>query len=351
MFKGEKRLAILTPIIAILLGLIVGSIFMLISGNNPLTAYSELFLGIFGGRYMIGETIRQMTPLILTGLAVAFAFRTGLFNIGVEGQLIMGQVAAVIVGITLDLPWILHLPLAVIAAALAGGLWASIPGYLKAKFQVHEVITTIMMNYIALIFSRYLIREYFLVPGEKTADVKASASLSVNWLSTLFDGARTHLGIFIALGAAVVFYYILWRSKLGFELRSVGFNPHASEYAGMNVRKNILTSMIISGMLAGLAGAGEVLGTFQYLSMSSGFTGYGFDGIAVALIGANTPIGIIFGAFLFGGLQFGSNNLTGVPTEVISIIISSVIFFVVSTAGILAYLKSRREKRSKGVER
>ncbi len=350
MLQRLNRQSIIIPVVAVILGLMVGAIFILIGGNNPVTAYIQLAQGIFGGSYMIGETIRQMTPLILTGLAVAFAFRTGLFNIGVEGQLIMGQVAAVVVGITLDLPMILHLPLAVLAAALAGGIWASIPGFLKAKFHVHEVITTIMMNYIALIFSRFLIREYFLVPGEKTADVAQSASLSAHWLSELFGGARTHLGIFIAIAAAILFYYILWRSRLGFELRSVGYNPLASEYAGMSVSKNIVTSMIISGMLAGLAGAGEVLGTFQYLSMSSGFTGYGFDGIAVALIGANTPVGIVLGAFLFGGLQFGSNNLTDVPREVISIIIASVIFFVVSTKGIIEVLKNRKLKRQKGAE-
>ena len=316
-----------------ILGLLVGAVVMIVSGYDPIEGYIALWNGIFGDAYTIGETIRQITPYILAGLAVAFAFRTGLFNIGVEGQLIVGWFAAAYVGITFDdLPKMIHLPLAIIAAALAGALWGFIPGLLKAKFKVHEVIVTIMMNYIALHTSNALIRAVS-DGGDNTGGINPTASLRSEFFENMTDFSRLHYGIFIALAMVLVMWLILEKTTRGFELKAVGLNQHASDYSGMNVNKNIILAMVISGAFAGLAGAMEALGTFGYASVKGGFTGIGFDGIAVALLGANTPLGVIFGATLFGSLKYGATNMpneAGIPEEIVSIIIAIIIFFVAS---------------------
>jgi general nucleoside transport system permease protein len=335
---SEKRsLDTFLPLIAILLGLLAGALLMILSGNNPLVGYGALFIGIFGSLYDFGETLREITPLIFTGLAVAFAYRTGLFNIGVEGQFIVGSFAAVIVGIVVDLPWFIHAPLAFLAGCVAGGIWGGLAGWLKAKFEVHEVITTIMLNYISLILVNYLIRTYFKSASERTENIHPSASLVFRPLSALFDFSRIHLGIIIALLFAYLFYVLLWRTVWGYELRAVGHNPFAAEYAGISVPKNMILSMAISGFLAGAGGAAETLGVYQYLAINPAFPGYGYNGIAVALLGANRPVGTILAAALFGALQYGSNNMqqaAGIPTEVITIVIAVIIFFVAANAAV-----------------
>lgn len=328
----SKRLTnILVPLISILLGLIVGAIVMAISGFSPIAGYTALWNGVFGNTYNIGETIRQITPYVFAGLAVAFAFRTGLFNIGVEGQLIVGWLAAAYVGYAFDLPKIIHLPLALLAAAVAGGLWAFIPGLLKAKLQVHEVIVTIMMNYIALHVANATIAA--LSGGEKTEKIHDSASLRSPFLESITDYSRLHWGFVIAILAVIVMWFILEKTTRGYELKSVGFNQHASNYAGMNVSKNIILAMVISGIFAGLGGAMEALGTFGNISKMTAFTGIGFDGIAVALLGANQPFGVLLGAILFGSLKNGGLNMpneAGIPVEIVSIVIALIIFFVAS---------------------
>lgn len=324
---------LLIPVISVVLGIIVGTIIMLVSGYDPISGYTALWQGVFGEVYYVGETIRQVTPYILAGLAVAFAFRTGLFNIGVEGQLIMGWVAAVWVGLTFDgLPKIIHLPMAVLAAALAGAIWGFIPGLLKAKYRVHEVIVTIMLNYTALHITNAIIRN--ISGKDSTERVPDSASLSSPFLESLTDYSRMHWGIFIAIICAIIMWFLLEKTTSGYELRSVGFNQQASQYAGMNVNKNIILSMVISGTFAGLAGAMEGLGTFGYASIKGGFTGVGFDGIAVALLGGNTAIGVILAAILFGGLKIGALNMpleANIPNELVDIIIALIIFFVASS--------------------
>ncbi|MFD1204209.1 MULTISPECIES: ABC transporter permease [Sporosarcina] len=329
---SNKVINILVPIISIILGLLVGAIVMLFSGFDPMSGYAALWNGIFGDVYAIGETIRQISPYILAGLAVAFAYRTGLFNIGVEGQLIVGWFAAAYVGMAFELPMFIHLPLSLLAAAAAGALWGLIPGVLKATLRVHEVIVTIMMNYIALHVVNALIKTVS-DGGFKTDKIQPTASLRSDFLSNLTDYSTLHYGIFVALAMVVVMWFILEKTKTGFELKSVGFNDHASQYAGMNVNKNIILSMVISGAFAGLAGSMEALGTFGNMSSRAGFTGIGFDGIAVALLGANSPLGVIFGASLFGSLKYGANNMpneAGIPLEIVSIVIALIIFFVAS---------------------
>lgn len=329
---SKKMIDILVPIIAVILGLFVGAIMMVVSGFDPILGYQALWEGIFGDLYNFGETIRQITPYILAGLAVAFAFRTGLFNIGVEGQFIVGWFVASWVGVAFQLPKAIHLPVAIIAAALAGAFWAFIPGLLKARFRVHEVIVTIMMNYIALYTTNSIIRS-LSDGGDRLEKIAPTASLRSPFFESMTDFSRMHNGIFLALISVIIFWFILEKTTVGFELRSVGFNQHASEYAGMNVQRNIIMSMLISGAFAGLAGAMEGLGTFEYVSVKSGFTGVGFDGIAVALLGANTPLGVVLGAVLFGSLKYGSLNMpsaANVPTELVSVVVAVIIFFVAS---------------------
>lgn len=320
------------PFISIVLGLIVGALVMLISGYDPIAGYMALWNGIFGSSYNVGETVRTIVPYVFAGLAVAFAFRTGLFNIGVEGQLIMGWFAAAYVGFAFNLPMIIHLPLAIIVAALAGALWAFIPGLLKARLGVHEVIVTIMMNYIALRSINPLID---LVTGgeERTPKVNESASLRSEFLQSITDYSRMHWGFIIAIIGVIVMWFILEKTTRGYELKAVGFNRNAAEYSGMNVKKNIVLSMVISGAFAGLAGAMEALGTFQNIATMSSLPGIGFDGIAVALLGANQPVGVFFAAILFGSLKNGGINMpneAGVPNEIVSIVIAVIILFAAS---------------------
>jgi ABC-type uncharacterized transport system permease subunit len=334
LMKNERFFRIAVPILAVILGLLAGAIIMLVSNYNPIKGYASLLDGIVGDPYVLGETIRAMTPLILSGLAVAFAFRTGLFNIGVEGQLLVGWLASVWVGIAFDLPKIIHLPLAILAAAVAGALWGFIPGLLKAKLKVHEVIVTIMMNYIALHVTNALIRTFLLEPGERTGNIKKSASLASPNLIELTEFSRLHYGFIVALLGAVIMWFLLERTTKGYELKAVGYNQHASQYAGMSVSKNIILAMSISGAFAGVAGAMEGLGTYQYMTINGGFTGQGFDGIAVALLGSNNALGIIFAALLFGGLKVGALTMQSqarVPTELVEIVIALIIFFVASS--------------------
>jgi general nucleoside transport system permease protein len=344
----KKLAGIYTPLFAVFLGIVAGAIIMLVSGYNPILGYGALIEGIFGNAEYIGETIRTMTPLILSGLAVAFAFRTGLFNIGVEGQLMVGWLAAVWVGVTFELPKVIHLPMAIMAAAIAGALWAFVPGYLKAKFKIHEVITTIMMNYVALYVTAYIIRTYLKASMERTEKVAQSASLASEYLQMITEFSRLHYGIVVALLAAVLMWFMLWKTKLGYELRAVGYNQHGAHYAGMKVNRNIVLSMVISGAFAGVAGAMEGLGTFQYMSIMAHFTGIGFDGIAVALLGANSALGVVLASGLFGGLKFGAANMenVGVPPELVEIVIALIIFFVASSY-LIKLIMNRFQKEGK----
>lgn len=341
----------LVPLTAILLGLLFGAFIMLLGGYNPIAAYSSLVAKVFGNPYDTGETIREITPLILTGLSVAFAFRTGLFNIGAEGQYLIGMTGATFIGVKLDLPWFIHAPLAVVVGAVLGGLYGAIAGYLKAKRGVNEVITTIMLNWIALYFSNYIVNTFLLQPGQQRSYlIHDSASISIGWLSELMGNSRMHAGILFALIGAYVFYVILWKTKQGYELRAVGHNQHAARYAGMDVNKSVVKAMFIGGVFAGLAGVVEVLGVFHYQTVMAGSSGIGFDGVAVSLLGGNNPLGVVLAAVLFGGLTYGSAGMSfgaDVPPEIIRVVIGSVIFFVAAHGIVRWVLKPFMAKRNK----
>ncbi|MFT8312512.1 MAG: ABC transporter permease [Sporolactobacillus sp.] len=332
LLKKVNWMTLLIPVVSVILGLLCGAVIMLIIGYNPVLAYQSIIESIFLQPYYGGETIRAMIPLVLAGIAVAFAFRTGLFNIGVEGQLLVGWFASVACAICFGhLPKVILLPMSIIAGGAAGALWGFIPGILKARFKVHEVISTIMMNYIALYTTAYLIKNFLYTEGERTPTIPAAASLASTFLANLTQGSRLHWGFVVAIIAVFAMWFILWKTTKGYELRAVGFSPDASKYAGMNVSRNIMLSLTISGIFAGLGGAMEGLGTYQYMTINSAFTGIGFNGIAVALLGLNTPVGVVLSGALFAGLQTGGLTMqsdAGVPVELIQIIIALIIFFV-----------------------
>lgn len=331
---NPRTLNILVPVISAILGLLVGAIIMLLGGYDPIVGYQALINGMFGSPRLIGEVIRTMAPLLLAGLSVAFAGRTGLFNIGVEGQLLVGWLAAVAVGALIELPSVLHVTVAILAAALAGAFWGFIPGLLKAKFKVNEVIVTIMLNYTALYVTAALVRSDALYnTDERTKTIHSSASLTSEFLTSISGNTRLHWGFVIAIIAAVIMWVLLERTTLGYELKAAGYNQNASKYAGMNVSRNIILSMSIAGAFGGVAGAMEGLGTFGTMSALSSFTGVGFNGIAVALLGANNPFGIIFSSFLFGGLSSAASHMqfrANIPAELVNVIIAAIIFFVAS---------------------
>lgn len=343
-----KRNRFLYTVLAIVLGILMGSIILILSGTNPVEAYKVIFLGAFGKPKYISWTIVKAVPLILTGLSVAFAFNTGLFNIGAEGQYIVGSIGALVVGLLLDLPPVIHGLLALLVGALCGYIWGALVGILKAKFQVNEVISSIMMNWIAFYLSNYLLSFPIIrnIESDNSYAIKQSASIKIAGVWKMSKEGRAYLaqhkflkdilnpplnfGIVIAIIAAIVVWYILKKTTLGYELRAVGFNEKAAEYGGININKSIVKSMGIAGILAGLAGAITVLGVSGDIGIMAAQEGYGFDGMAVALIAGNNPLGTIPAAFLYAGLIYGGGKLTTIGTysEVVNIIIGIMILFI-----------------------
>ncbi|MEN8172075.1 MAG: ABC transporter permease [Chloroflexota bacterium] len=280
------------------------------------------------------ESLVSSTPYIFAGLAVALGFRVGLFNIGVEGQLFIGAIFAVTAGIYLTgLPAIIHIPLALLAGIIGGGLWGFIPGWLKAKTGGHEVINTIMMNYIAFRVSEYLLRGPLKNP-EGYTPVSAWIQDSAKLPRFFENPIRFHAGFFIALAFAWVVYWFLFKTTWGYTLRTVGANPRAAKYAGMNITQSTVLAMVLSGGLAGLAGANEVLGVNHNLAVAFS-SGYGFDAIALALLGKSHPVGVVLAAILFGFLRNGAIQMqltAGIPIDIISVLQAFILAFIAAPA-------------------
>lgn len=354
--KNALSQELLVPILAVVTGLILGGIVIVASGENVFEAYGALFAGSFGtpaklieglqvffssgetkellrAIYPFTESLVTATPYIFAGLSVALGFRAGLFNIGAEGQFFIGALCSAFVGYSLKgLPMIIHLPLALLAGALGGAVWGMIPGYLKAKFGAHEVVNTIMMNWIAFRLSDWLLNGPMKASGFRpvTPNVLETAELP----RFFPDPLRFNLGFLLALLVAYLVYWFLFKTTLGFEIRSVGANPDAAKYAGMSIVKNIVFVMALAGGLAGLAGSAQVLGVDHWVGQ--GFSaGYGFDAIALALLGKSHPFGVVLSALLFGFLRSGATNMqsrAGIPIDIISIIQGLVIVFIAAPA-------------------
>ena len=366
--------SVLLPALAVFTGLLAGAIIIAITNVNALaawghffqsplnalsatwsavaTAYGALFLGAIGNPkemvaafqnyfstgqtdqlykaiYPFTNSLVTATPYIFAGLAVALGFRCGLFNIGAEGQFYVGALGSAFVGYSITtLPWFIHLPLALLGGALAGAIWGAIPGYLKAKFGAHEVVNTIMMNYIAFLLTDWLLNGPMKAPGYRpvTPTIQTTAELPRFFPAPL----RFNWGFFLGLAVAGLVYWFLFKTTLGFEVRAVGSNPNAAKYAGMSIVKNFVLVMAMSGALAGLAGAAQVLGTDHWIGQ--GFSaGYGYDSIALALLGNSHPVGVVLAALLFGILRSGATSmqsLAGIPIDIISVIQSLIIIFV-----------------------
>lgn len=345
----------IVSIISILLGLVAGGILMLFIGSNPIEGYSYLLQGALKNLERIGNTFATATPLIFTGLSVAFAFRTGLFNIGASGQMLIGGLMASAVGLTYDFSRPVLLALMILVGMLGGALWAFVPGLLKAKFNVHEVVSTIMMNWIAYWTVYYVIPGYFKGEFLETESKKLSesATLRTPWLTDMFQGSYINLGLFLGVIAVIIVAFIIDKTTLGYELKAVGFNRFAAEYAGMKVNRNIILSMLISGGLAGLGGV--VLYTGNASSIQIGILpAQGYDGIAVALLGANNPIGVFFAAVLFGILYSGTgfmNAMTEIPPELANTIIAIIIYFAATSVLIERSLNKLKKKGSNRKEK
>jgi simple sugar transport system permease protein len=365
---------LLSPILAMFTGLVVGGVViaatnsaaqtawshffqsplqaLLASWNAVMIAYGALFAGalgtprdlingfqmyfttgqttaLFKAIYPLSESLVTATPYIFAGLAVAIGFRCGLFNIGAEGQFYLGALGSAYVGYSITgLPWFIHLPLALLGGALAGAVWGAIPGFLKARFGAHEVVNTIMMNWIAFRLSDWLLNGPMKAQGYRP--VTPTVAVTAQLPRFFPDPLRFNWGFFLALGVAGLIYWLLFKTTIGFEIRAVGANPDAARYAGMNIVRNFVLVMTISGALAGLAGAAQVLGTDHWIGQ--GFSaGYGYDSIALALLGKSHPLGVVIAAILFGVLRSGATgmqSIAGIPIDIISVIQGVVIIFV-----------------------
>jgi simple sugar transport system permease protein len=328
---------VLIPILAVIIALILGGIIMFATGvslDAIQRAYISLFVGSLGSVNAVSETLTAAAPLIFCGLGLALGFRAGLFNIGGEGQVVVGGAAAVFVGFYFtNLPWFIHLPMALIAGIILGGFWASIAGWLRAATGAHEVITTIMLNLISYRLLDYLLRMPPLQKAGRSDPISESVLASAELPKILMwmdPNLRLHAGFFIAVAAVIFVYWLLYRTTLGFEFRASGLNQEAAKYAGMKSGLIIVVVMALAGALAGLAGANQVLGVLGRASPNfSG--GVGFDSIAVALLGRSHPFGVLLAGLLFGALQAGGRQMqagAGVNIDLIATIQALIIIFI-----------------------
>jgi len=390
--RGGWFAGMLVPLLAIFTALVLGAILIVVTDlkvisafsggigagmkaawNSVKTAYGALFEGALGSPKQIGaalaawlrgdrsllanafyplsESLVTTTPYILVGLAVALSFRTGMFNIGAEGQYFVGGLASVFVGYSLKgLPVYVHLPLMLLAGVVGGGLWGAIPGLLRATTGAHEVINTIMMNYIAFSLADWLLNGPMQRPGYTpiTPEIQPSAMLPQLFPQPI----RLNAGILVALACAALVYWLLFKTTTGFEMRTVGANPHAARYAGINITLNMVLAMFLSGGLAGLAAANDISGLLHY--MPNAFSaGYGFDSIALALLGRSHPAGVVLAALLFGVLRSGATRMQSaaqIPIDIISILQAVIIIFIAAPEIIRALYRLRVRREDTGLD-
>ena len=330
----------LLPFIAVAAALVIGAIMLILLGANPIEGYAALLKGAFGNKNALADTIVKATPLLLVGLGICISFRGGVLNIGGEGQMILGALSATAFGLSFpQAPGWMIIPSALIVGTLGGAVWGAIPGYLKARFNVNEILSTIMMNVIAVQLMNLLLRGLLIDNNQlNAAKIPQTARLARSFDLPRLVPTRLHLGAAIAVGLAVLVYILLWRTSLGYRIRAVGLNPSASRYAGIPINRTIVISLMLSGSLCGLAGATQVYGLNHRMvtdGTAAGFTGSaGFNGIVTALFGQLHPIGTIPASFFFGALLVGANKMqrvTQVPAALITTLNGLIVVFVVSS--------------------
>lgn len=355
-FRSDRLFDALLPVLATLIALAFGAVLLLFLGVNPIEAYSALLQGAFGSVSGITQTLAKATPLLLVALGICIAFRAGVINIGGEGQIILGAIAAAAVALALpNLPGILLVILALTAGVLAGAFWGGIAGVLKARFGVNEILSTVMLNAIALQLMNYLLRGPMLDPAQVAAgtNVPQSATLPLQvWLPRLVPRTLLHAGLILAIVLAVLVYIFLWRTTIGYRIRAVGLNPSAARYAGIPVKRYMALALILSGAFAGLAGAVEVTGIHH--RMIEGLTGgYGFSGIVAALFGKLHPLGAIPASIIFGGLLVGADKMqrtVQVPSSLVVAVNGLIVLFVVASDYFVRRRARRRGRQVKETE-
>ena len=327
MKNTSKIVNVMVPVISVLLAFIIGCIIIAALGANPITALQALWKGAFGSIRNLGTTLSRATPLIFTGLCACFAYRCGVFNLGGEGQFIMGAVVCCVIGTQFNIEGLPAIILCLVAGTIAGGLWAMIPGVLKVYRGQNEMIISIMLNYVATLFMGVLFTDWM-----RDGSVPQTVAIpDASRLTRLF-GLRATTAFIIALVVGIAVYYFLFFTSKGFQLRAVGYNMTAAEFNGFAVKKYFLASFLVSGMIAGLGGSADILGT-QFFLINGYAAGYGFDGVSMALIGQLHPLATMLVAIFFAALRVGSTTMqaaTGVPTSVSDIIQALVIVFTVA---------------------
>ena len=351
MSKVEKFLqsAFFRTLISIVVGFAVGAVFLAAVQIDVSAAYGKLFSSIFANAKSLSYSVVYATPLIILGLSVAFSFRTGVFNIGAEGQFVVGSMAACVVGILVPAPAIVLVPLCVLASAVAGAVWGMIVGILKVKWGINEVLSMIMFNWIAFYLSNYIaglpaIKSDGNAEATKNVQEAAMILLPKSVISKLGLCNSANWGIFVAILLSIFCYVVIEKTTLGFSLKAVGSNRDAAEYAGINVNRAVLTALGISGAMGGIAGAMNLLGMGQRISIFTAQESYGFQGIIAALIGNSNPLGVFFGGLFYGAIKYGGSrlNLIGAPSEVVNVIMGTVVFFI-AISHIFKFRKHKKE--------
>jgi len=332
-------------LITLLVALLMGALVMELSGKDSVAAYRALFQSSLGSRTAIANTLLASTPLIFTSLAAAIGFRAGVFNVGAEGSLYLGGFAAAWVGFTFtELPALLIIPLAFLAAGLVGGFWCYVPGVLRARLAVDELVTTILLNYVAILFTEYLVNGPFLVPGVANA-MSEEISLAAR-LPRLAPPSQLNASFIIAVLTGLVMVFVMTRTRLGYELRATGDNPIFTRWAGISVPAVIEKVMFIGGLLGGLAGAGQVLGV-HYRFVAGFSSGLAFSGMTIALLVRNSPFGAILASLLFGLLRSGSATMeifSDVPRDLITVLEATIIFFAAMEISMQFFRRRRHER-------
>ncbi len=346
-FEWNRVASIITPIVGIFIGLFLTAFILLSQNINPLTAYGSMFKGAFVGISNLSFTLLQFIPLGLAGLAVTIAYRCGTFNIGVEGQLYMGALFTTWLAVSFpEMPGFILLPLCIIVGMLAGGLFAAIPAYLKAKHGMNEVLICMLLNYVGINMVGLAVNSFLKEPGQPNP-VSAMLSKST-WLPILIPKTYLHVGFLFVFIIAILMCFVLFKTTMGYAVRSVGLSQKASTYSGIGVNKTMIGSMIVSGMIAGLAGSLEIMGN-QHRLLANFLVGYGYDAISVSLLGGLHPIGVLATAFLFGALKNGGNAMQiamGIPVSVVSIVNAIAILSIIAISQIrVLYFKRKKGER------